>query len=73
MAKPTPQAYEVLDYLKQHGKIDPMTALSKLGVYRLAARILELRQNNFDIETVLVKVRPETSYAKYIYKGEKKA
>lgn len=73
MAKPTPQAYEVLDYLKQHGKIDPMTALSKLGIYRLAARVLELRQNNFDIETVRVRINQKTSYAKYIYKGEKKA
>ena len=68
----TPQAHEVLTYLKQHRTIGPKEAWTKLGVYRLAARIKEIRDAGHDIETIRVYQDAKTYYGKYIYKGEKR-
>ena len=68
----SPQAHEVLVYLKQHKTIQPMEALQKLGVYRLAARIAEMREEGHVIETVRVYQKDRTWYGKYIYKGHNK-
>jgi hypothetical protein len=35
----------LLSYLKKNRKVDPMTALTKLGIGRLAARIYDLRND----------------------------
>lgn len=67
----TPQALEVLTYLKQHQTIEPKEAWTKLGVYRLAARIKELRDEHHDIETIRVYRDNRNYYGKYIYKGSK--
>lgn len=56
------QAAAVLAYLKQRGAIDPMTALSALGIYRLAARIWDLRQAGEEIETTTTRSPHRTTY-----------
>ena len=68
----SPQAHEVLVYLKQHKTIEPKEAWTKLGVYRLAARIAEMREEGHVIETVRVYQKDKTYYGKYIYKGQNK-
>lgn len=44
----------LLAYLQRHGRISPLEALRELGIYRLAARIIELRAAGHDIRTRLV-------------------
>jgi len=68
----SPQAHEVLTYLKQHRTIEPKEAWTKLGVYRLAARIAEMREEGHVIETIRVYQKDKTYYGKYIYKGHNK-
>lgn len=43
-------------YLEIHGKITPIEALSRLGIYRLSARVHDLKQRGMDIETRVVTV-----------------
>ena len=45
------QNITLLKHLRQHGRIDPMTALRYLGIYRLAARIKDLRDSGHEIIT----------------------
>jgi NaMN:DMB phosphoribosyltransferase len=51
----TTQKKKVLRHLELYGSIDPVQALSEYGVFRLAARIDELRRDAYEIETHLVK------------------
>ena len=44
----------ILQHLKKHKVITPAEAYSKYGVYRLSARILELRQAGHNILTSIV-------------------
>lgn len=53
----TPQALKVRDYIEVHGTITPLHAWRVLGVYRLSARILELRRSGINVKTTLIKVR----------------
>lgn len=46
-----PQTKSVLDWLQTRGALTPIDALSALGVYRLAARIKELRDDGYRINT----------------------
>lgn len=41
----------LLDYLRQYGSIEPLTALRELGIYRLSARIADLREDGANIMT----------------------
>lgn len=45
----TTQAERLLSHLNQHGEIDPLSAWTQLGIYRLSARILDLRIAGHDI------------------------
>lgn len=70
----TNQQSRVLEYLKQHGKIDPMSALNKLAIYRLLDVIFKLRtDHNIKIETKMTKThnrfKEKVSYATYVLKG----
>jgi hypothetical protein len=47
--KPTAEA--VRNYLERNGSITGHEALRELGVYRLAARVQELRESGMRIET----------------------
>ena len=44
-----------LSYLRRHPSIDPMTALNELGIYRLAARIEDLRARGHWITTSMIR------------------
>lgn len=46
----------VLAYLERHGSINAMQALSELGIYRLAARIADLKNAGHAIESRAVDV-----------------
>lgn len=48
------QTQELLEYLQTYGSITPLEALAKLGIYRLSARIFDLRKEGHNIETSLV-------------------
>ena len=45
------QTVDVLIHLRKHGKISPLEALRKLGIYRLGARVLDLRKAGHVIHT----------------------
>lgn len=45
----TTQAGRLLDYLMSGRAIDPMQAWSELGIYRLSARVHELREQGYSI------------------------
>lgn len=38
------QSNRLLEYLKANREIDPLTAWAELGIYRLGARVFDLRQ-----------------------------
>ena len=48
------QKNKVLQYIKDHGSINPSQAYNELHIYRLGARILELRRDGYDIKTEIV-------------------
>jgi len=60
-----PQTKRVLQYLVQHGRIKPLEALDKMGIYRLASRISELRHYGFGILTRKVKTYSGKYVAEY--------
>ena len=41
----------------QRGPLTPLEALTELGIYRLAARIKDLRDEGYDIHTRMVEVK----------------
>lgn len=45
------QNSKLLEHLRDHKRIEPMTALRHLGIYRLAARIKDLRDSGHEIIT----------------------
>lgn len=47
----------VLDYLNDFGSITQLEALRDLGIMRLGARVFELRDRGYDIETDMVDVK----------------
>jgi hypothetical protein len=56
----------ILKHLREHKCIMPLEALNLYGVYRLASRINELRQDGHNIETEMQYVHP-VKFAKYVY------
>lgn len=50
------QNERLLMHLKQHGTIQPMEAWSDLGIYRLGARIYDLRDQGYAITRKMVNV-----------------
>jgi hypothetical protein len=54
----------ILQHLKEHGSISPMTALNQYGSFRLGARIWELKREGHIIEATLEHVAGK-SYAVY--------
>ena len=45
------QNARLLAYLRVHREIDPLTAWRELGIYRLGARIYDLREAGHSIES----------------------
>ena len=62
------QNEKLLMYLKTNGKIEPIEALNNLGIYRLSARIKELREKGHDIRTLIKESKDgESKFALYLY------
>jgi len=51
------QKERVLEYLRNNKSITPMEAWNKLGVYRLGARIHDLRSDGVEIKSALTEVK----------------
>lgn len=55
MSERRKQCRELAAYLEKNQVITPMVALTNLGIYRLAARIFDLRQQGYNIVTAATK------------------
>ena len=73
MSKVT-QNDRILRHLQDFGSITPMEAISDYGITRLGARIWDLKDRGYLIQTDMIRARNRygepTHYAKYTYKGE---
>ena len=56
------QTKKLLAYLKRHGSITPMQALTELGIMRLGARVYDLRAAGHSIDRELIEVPSRTAY-----------
>jgi hypothetical protein len=56
------QSDRILAHLQRGKPLTPIQALSRFGVFRLAARIGELRGAGHDIKTFTTKGKPYASY-----------
>lgn len=65
------QREAIIAHMRRFGSIEPITALREYGIYRLAARICELRSIGYNIKTYCIdsfsKVTgKKVRFAKYI-------
>ena len=51
------QSQRLLAYLEKNGSIDPLQAWKDLGIYRLGARVFDLRQAGHSICKTMAKVQ----------------
>lgn len=51
------QKERLLSYLRENTSITPMEAWGKLGVYRLGARVHDLRNEGYEIKSALTEVK----------------
>lgn len=51
------QTERLLAHLKRHGTINPLESWRELGIYRLASRICDLRNEGHEIRKDMVSVR----------------
>lgn len=51
------QCERLLSHLQQHGKIDQLKAWSELGIYRLGARMFDLRKQGHKIAKKTIDVK----------------
>lgn len=58
------QSNQILKHLKKHKFIDPITAIKKYLIMRLAARIFDLKELGYDIKTIRV-VKNKKVFAVY--------
>ena len=63
------QCEQVLKYMQDFGSITPLQALADLGVYRLGARVYDLRQDGYIISRRMVTAKNRygkpVSFAEY--------
>ncbi|NBQ17651.1 hypothetical protein EBU24_05010 [bacterium] len=62
------QTKQIADYLNKGKKLTPIDALNKLGCFRLAARIAELRNDGMNIITTSIKLKNKKLVAQYSLK-----
>lgn len=62
----SPQARKVLRHLEKNRSITPLEAFGVYGIFRLAARIYELRKEGFNVVTTIMRDDNEKPYAKYV-------
>ena len=65
----------ILDYLTKNGSITQLDAMRDLGIMRLGARVFDLKERGYNIQTVMVedlnRFGEPTRYARYYLKGDK--
>ena len=66
-SRPT-QCERVIQYMRDFGSITSAQAMVDLGVYRLSARISELKANGWDIERKMIK--DTNRYGETVYFAE---
>lgn len=70
------QTDRILRHMREQGGITAAEAMSEYGIYRLAARIADLKKLGHDIETERVKSKnrygESVSFARYTIKEDKK-
>ena len=68
------QNEKVIAYITEFGSINPLQALSDLGIMRLASRISDLKSMGYEIEKRMVSGKnrygESVSYAEYRLKDE---
>lgn len=62
----TPQARTILKHLQTGRHITPLEAIGVYGVYRLAARILEIRAAGYTVSTNKCYDAKRKQYARYV-------
>lgn len=64
----------IINFMKKYGSITSMEAFQAFGITRLSARIKELREMGYDIETVMMenvnRYGEYVRFGKYVLKGE---
>lgn len=63
------QLEQILEYMRVNGSITPLEALHNCGCFRLGARIFDLKDRGYPIETVMVyesKNGKRSKYARYV-------
>lgn len=60
------QTAQVKQHLLTHNSITPSIAMSRYKIYRLAARILDLRKTGFSVITVPLRTKSGGRVAKYV-------
>lgn len=63
------QSNDLYNYLYTHGSIEPKEAWKHLGIYRLSARISDLRKDGVNITTVTVD-DGKSRFARYVLEGK---
>lgn len=66
--QPSRQNDLVLEHLKKHKSITPVNAFMLYHIFRLAARIYDLRSKGWAITTLMQKSSTGRKYAQYILK-----
>lgn len=64
------QCDDILNHLENIGPLTPLDALRHYGCFRLSARIYDLRQQGYEIESKRITKRKKT-IAQYTLIGEK--
>jgi hypothetical protein len=64
MERRSSQNKRLLKFMRKHGSIAPMKALFKLGIYRLGARIWDLKKQGHNIKSEMVYEGP-VKFARY--------
>lgn len=66
----------IIDYLTRNGSITQLDAMKDLGIMRLGARVFDLKERGYNIQTVMVedlnRFGEPTRYARYYLKGDAK-
>jgi len=61
----TTQCEQVLKHLRTRGSLTPLDALNEYGIFRLAARCLELRERGHDVINIK-QSEGEKTFGRYV-------
>lgn len=59
------QKQDILEHMQAGGKLTPLEALSRFGCLSLAARVLDLRKDGYDISSKSLAVKKRTIVSQY--------